>query len=385
MNPRLHLLMVLAAVLAGCGKGPGGGPAAAGAESPLLIAPEDLFTVQSNALTTGPSITGSVQPERRADLRAEVPAVVLQVLKEDGEAVRRGDLILRLDDTAIRENLTSAQASTSSASRAYEQAERQFQRVTQLRASSLVSTQDLEDAEVRRNNAQSDLEAAKSRVAVARQQLQRTEVRAPFDGVVGDRQVSAGDTVQIGRELVKVIDPTSMRFEGMVSADNIGEIMAGQTVLFRVHGYAQQEFTGQITRVNPAANVTTRQVEVLVAFSDAKQEPRLAGLYAEGRIETGSSAVLTLPATALVQDNTGSFAWRLQGDVLHKVALDLGARDARTGDYVLKRGLTEGDRLLRYPNSALRDGQKVELESAPDSASGAPLQPPQSPATDSAS
>jgi len=191
--------------------------------------------------------------------------------------------------------------------------------------------------------------------------------------------------VQIGRELVKVIDPTSMRFEGMVSAESIGEIKAGQPVVFRVHGYAQQEFTGQITRVNPAANVTTRQVEVLVAFSDAKQEPRLAGLYAEGRVETGSTAALTLPATALVQDNTGTFAWRLQGDVLHKVALDVGARDARSGDFVLKRGVTEGDRLLRYPNSTLRDGQKVELESAPDSASGVPIEPPKSSGTDSAS
>ncbi len=385
MNPRLLFLMVLATVLVGCGKGPGAGPGTSAAADPLLIAPEDLFTVRSNALTTGPTITGSVQPERRADLRAEVPAVVVQVVKENGEPVRRGDLIVRLDDTAIRENLTSAEASTSSASRAYEQAERQFQRLTQLRANSLVSTQDLEDAEVRRNNAQSDFEAAKTRVAVARQQLQRTEVRAPFDGIVGDRQVSAGDTVQIGRELVKVIDPTSMRFEGLVSADSIGEIKAGQPVQFRVHGYAQQEFTGHITQVNPAANITTRQVEVLVAFSDAKQEPRLAGLYAEGRVETGSAAALTLPATALVQDDKGTFAWRLQGDVLHKVALDLGARDARTGDYVLKRGLAEGDQLVRYPNSALRDGQKVEVETAPDSASGAPLLPPQLPATDSKS
>lgn len=381
MTPRVLLLMVLAAVSAGCGKG----PAAAGDQpaGPLLISAEDLYTVRSNALTTGPSITGSVQPERRADLRAEVQAVVLQVVKENGEAVRRGDLILRLDDTAIRETLTSAESATSSASRAYDQAERQFQRLTQLRANNLVSVQDLEDSEVRRNNAQSDFEAAKSRVASARQQLQRTEIRAPFEGIVGDRQVSAGDTVQIGRELVKVIDPTSMRFEGMVSADNIGEIHPGQRVAFRVHGYAERDFTGEITRVNPAANVTTRQVEVLVAFTDSKQEPKLAGLYAEGHIETGSSSALTLPATALVQENTGMFAWRLHGDALQKVALDLGPRDARTGDYVLRKGVTEGDRLLRFPNSNLKEGQKVQLEAATDAASG-PEKAPATPAAHSA-
>ncbi len=385
MNPRLLFLMVLAAMLAGCGKGPGAGADDAQTKTPLLLAPEDLYTVQSNALTTGPSITGSVQPERRADLRAEVQAVVVQLLKENGEPVQRGDLIVRLDDTAIRESLNSAEASTRSASRAYEQADKQLQRIKQLRASGLVSAKDLEDAESRWNTAQSDLEVAKTQVAVARQQLERTKVRAPFDGIVADRQVSAGDTVQIGRELVKVIDPTSMRFEGLVSAETIGEIEVGQQVVFRVHGYAQQEFTGHITRVNPAANITTRQVEVLVAFSDPKEEPKLGGLYAEGRVETGSSAALTLPATALVQENTGSFAWRLQGDALQKVALDVGARDARTGDYVLKRGLAQGDRLLRYPNSTLHDGQRVQLEAAADAAAGEEPAKPQSPPAKTAS
>src|SRR5258705_3352773 len=89
MTPRLLILMVLVAVLAGCGKGPATDKAASQAVKPLLIASEDLYTVQNNALTTGPSITGSVQPERRADLRAEVPAVVLHVLKEEGEAGSR--------------------------------------------------------------------------------------------------------------------------------------------------------------------------------------------------------------------------------------------------------------------------------------------------------
>src|SRR5258705_8048871 len=100
MTPRLLILMVLVAVLAGCGKGPATGKAASQAVKPLLIASEDLYTVQNNALTTGPSITGSVQPERRAGLRAEVPALVLQAVQENGEAGRRGGLIIRLDELA---------------------------------------------------------------------------------------------------------------------------------------------------------------------------------------------------------------------------------------------------------------------------------------------
>ncbi len=367
------LVAILAASLAGfagCSKVAGSGtPAPANGapgtaqatQTPLLISPEDLLVVRSNALASGPSITGSVQPERRADLRAEVSAVVLAVLKENGDPVHRGDLLARLDDTSIRDTLTAADASERAAVQAFEQAERQYQRMVKLRETGLVSTQQLEDAETRRNTTQSDREAAKTRVVTARQQLQRCEVRAPFDGIVSDRKVSAGDTAQIGKELVKVIDPRSLRFEGLVSADSIGEVKAGQPVMFRVHGFAEREFLGTISRVNPAANATTRQVEVLVSFNDAKQQPNVAGLYAEGRIETRRTSALTIPATALVREGDQAFAWRLRDRALQKVSLDVGDRDARTGEFVLKSGLAEGDALLRYPTSTLQNGQSVEL------------------------
>jgi len=357
------LIVTIAATVVACSKnsvesGKGAGSAS---ERPLLIASEDIITAGTSMLASGPSITGSVQPERRADLRAEVSAVVLQVLKENGDAVQRGDVLVRLDDTAIRDSLTSAEASARAAAQAYEQAERQFERMTTLRTSGMASAQALEDAEIRRNNTQSDLAAAKARVVQARQQLQRTEARAPFDGIVSDRKVSAGDTAQIGKELVKVIDPRSMRFEGLVSADNIGEVKVGQPVVFRVNGYPEQDFTGKIRRLNPAANATTRQVEVLVDFTDPRKQPQLAGLYAEGRIETHSTTGLTLAATALVRDGDKTFAWRLKDKTLQKVNLAIGERDARSGEFKVKSGLTEGDKLLRHPSATLKDGQKIEM------------------------
>lgn len=112
------MTLVLASALlnAACGNGAGSTPAQS-ATDPLLLAPEDLVTVSEGALTSGPLITGSIEAERRADLRAEVPAVVLAVLKENGDPVLRGDLLVRLDATAIRDALTSAEASARSADR----------------------------------------------------------------------------------------------------------------------------------------------------------------------------------------------------------------------------------------------------------------------------
>jgi RND family efflux transporter MFP subunit len=367
------LALVLVLALTACGRGADKPDAAAtaAAGAALLIAPEDVYAVSSKAVASGPSITGSVQPERRADLRAEVAAVVLAVLKENGDSVRRGDVLVRLDATAIRDALTSAEATTRSMEQAFEQAERQFQRLKTLRASGMASTQQLEDAETRRNNAQSDREAARSRMVQARQQLQRTEARAPFDGIVSDRKVSAGDTAQIGQELLKVIDPRSMRFEGLVSADRIGSVKAEQNVVFRVSGYVGEEFVGKIRRVNPAANATTRQIEVLVDFTEGRQ-PKLAGLYAEGHVETEKTSALTLPGTVLVRDGDKTSVWRLKDVAVQKVAVDIGERDPRSGDFVVRGGLADGDRILRHPTTLLKDGQKFEMSAAAAAPGAAP-------------
>ena len=365
-------LLVLALILSltACGKKDGKASDADNKTAQTLkITAEDLLTVQNSALASGPVITGSIQPERRADLRAEVSAIVLQVLKENGENVKKGDILVRLDDTSIRDSMNSAEESARASSQSFDQAERQFQRLKTLRASGMTSTQQLEDAEIRRNNSQSDLVAAKARAVQARQQLQRTEVRAPFDGIVSERKVSAGDTAQIGKELVKVIDPASMRFQGLISADKVTLVKVGQAVSFRVNGY-DKEFAGKVKRVDPAANATTRQVEILVDFVGSDQ-PRISGLYAEGRIETGTTQVLMLSDSALIRDGDKAYVWSIKDGILKKTSLVIGERDARRGDYAVTSGLNSGDKLIQQPLSTLIDGQKVEMVASAGGATAA--------------
>jgi RND family efflux transporter MFP subunit len=305
-------------------------------------------------------ITGSIQPERKADLRAEVSAVVLQVLKENGEPVKRGDVLVKLDETSIRDSLMSAQEALRAASQAFEQSTRALDRFKTLRASGMTSAQALDDAEVRRNSAQSEVSAARARLVAAQQQVSRTVVRAPFDGIVSDRKVSPGDTAAIGKELLKVIDPASMRFEGRVSADKIAAVKVGQPVMFRVNGYGEQQFAGVVKRIDPSANDVTRQVEVLVGFNGAAQ-PKVAGLYAEGRVDAELTDALTLPEAALVKAGDKTYAWKVKGSALARADLTIGARDPRTGNFEVKSGLAAGDTVLRHPGSSLKDGQKVEM------------------------
>ena len=370
---RLFLTVVtLLASLSACDKFPGkdGKKDAVALPAKLVIAPEDVLTIQANALSSGPVVTGSIQPERKADLRAEVSAVVLQVLKENGDVVRRGDVLVRLDQTSIRDNLQSAEANVRNATQALDQAERNLQRLKTLRDSGMTSLQALDDAEVRRNAAQSELSASHARAVLARQQLDRTVVRAPFEGVVSDRKVSAGDTASVGKELLKVIDPSSMRFAGRVSADKISVVRVGQAVSFRINGYAGQEFRGKVTRVDPSANDVTRQVEVLVSFDEVRQA-RVAGLFAEGLIEASSTKAVTLPESVLLRSGDKASVWRVKSNTLSRVDLALGARDPRSGHFEVRSGLTDGDVILRNPSSSYKEGQSAEMASAKAPAAGA--------------
>ena len=371
----LLLILALSTTLAACNNSSAKGDKKDADAKPvtLIIAPEDVLTLKGSDVVSGPVVTGTIQPERKADLRAEVSAVVLQVLKENGDVVRRGDVLVRLDETSIRDNVNSAEDAARNAALALDQAERNLQRLKTLRASGMTSLQALDEAEVRRNGTQSELSAAKSRATQARQQLQRTAIRAPFDGVVSDRKVSAGDTASIGKELLKVIDPTSLRFEGRVSADKISAVKVGQAVSFRINGYAGQDFRGKVTRLDPTANEITRQVEVLVSFADKKQ-PQVSGLYAEGTIESSQVTALSLPESVLVKVGDKVSVWRVKDKILSQVELTVGGRDQRTGNYEVRSGLAEGDVIVRSPNSNFKAGQTVDLvTSKPATTPAAPV------------
>ena len=372
----LLLVIALSTTLAACNNSSAKGDKKEADAAPvkLVVAPEDILTIQGSAMTSGPVITGSIQPERKADLRAEVSAVVLQVLKEHGDVVRRGDVLVRLDETAIRDNLNSAQDAARNATLAVDQAQRNVERLKTLRASGMTSLQALDEAEVRRNAAQSELSAANARAAQASQQLQRTQIRAPFDGVVSDRKVSAGDTASVGKELLKVLDPTSLRFEGRVSSDKISAVKVGQAVGFSINGYAGQEFRGKVTRLDPNANAVTRQVEVLVSFVD-KNQPQVSGLYAEGVVESAQVSALTLPEAVLMRAGDKVSVWRVKDNKLDLVELTVGPRDPRTGNYEVKAGLAAGDIIVRRPGSSFKAGQAVDLVSNKPALAPAPAAP----------
>lgn len=332
------------------------------AVSSLTLVKHDLLMVQQAELSQGPMISGSLQPVTKAELNAEVSGIVTRVLKDNGDLVNKGDVLVELDKTTYRDKMLSAQEAERSALVTADQAAKQLKRMQSLYKQNLVTAEVLESAEIKANQAQSELASARARLVEAKQQLTRTEVKAPFNGVVAARKASAGDTAQIGKALMVVIDPASMRFEGFIAADQVGLVQTGQAVSFKVNGYPNQYFDGVIERINPQANELTRQVQIFVRID--KQANFVAGLYAEGYIAIAQNQAVMLPESAIVREGDNTFAWKLDKDVLRKTRISLGAQDPRFGTYQVKSGLAVGEQVLSHPKGAIRDGIAVTLQTS---------------------
>lgn len=356
------IALCIASSLAACSK-PEVAATQGETEKPLQLVPQDLLTLTESTLARGPVISGSLQPVVKAELNAEVSGIVMQVLKDNGDLVKAGDVLVKLDQTTYRDKLLSAQEAERSAVVTLEQTHRQLKRMQSLSKQSLVTQEGLEAAENKANQAQSDLASARARLVEARQLMEKTEVKAPFSGVVATRKVSAGDTAQIGKGLMVLIDPASIRFEGYVAADRVGQVKVGNKVTFKVNGYSGQFFSGVVERINPLANESTRQVQLLVTM-DLKEQSLVAGLYAEGHVEAQNSDALMVPESALIREGDKSFVWQFANNELKKNEVKLGDKDERWGTQQVVSGVVSGTQILRHPQGALTDGGKAELATA---------------------
>ena len=360
------LFLIILACLQGCGKSMDAAESAAEQPTTLSLVSADLLQLTPGDLSRGPMISGSLQPVVKAELNAEVSGIVTKVFKDNGDLVKAGELLVQLDQTTYRDKLLSAQEAERSAEVTSDQASKQLRRMQSLNKQGLVTAELLESAEIKANQAQSDVASAKARLVEARQQLDRTAVRAPFDGVVSMRKTSAGDTAQIGKALMVVIDPASMRFEGFIAADQVGQVKVGQAVNFKINGYQDQRFDGVVERINPAASENTRQVQLFVAIE--QKQDLVAGLYAEGFIAVANQQSLMVPPSVLVQEGDNNFVWLLVDQKLKKVQVTTGGRDLRWGTVEVVSGVQSGDQILRHPLGDLLDGVQVTLDQAMTSA-----------------
>ena len=360
---RRGALLAAAAIVAACR---GNGAAPASAPAAVEVGRENIAVAAVEQLQSGPAISGTLEARQTATLRAEVAGPVLQTYVDRGQSVRRGALLARIDDTALRQAALSAQSAARSAKLSLDNAQRNLDRSAALEKAGAIAERDLEAAQSELAAAAAANEDAQARLTQARQTLDKTFIRAPYDGQVSDRQVSAGDVVQPGTALMTVIDPASMRLEASVPSEQIAAIKRGAPVRFTVSGYPGRTFVGHIEFVSPAADPVTRQIRIDVRIPNDRSD-LVAGLFAQGRVATETRTALVAPLTAVDQRGVTPAVLRVKGGRTERVAVQLGMRDDVRGVYEVTAGLSAGDTVLIGAAQGITPGTPVKILLSSDS------------------
>jgi membrane fusion protein, multidrug efflux system len=342
---RLLSALLPSIVICATACGGGGGPAPAGNanEAPVIqLAAEDVVVVRRGTIATGPRVTGTLEARERAVVRAEVGGAVVDVGPELGEAVKKGDLLVRIEAKAAGETVRSAEAGVTSAQASLDLARREVERTEALVKGGALAQRELDRAKSAERTATAALAQARAGASGARVSFGDALMRSPITGVVAQRTVNRGDIATVGGLLYEIIVPSTMRLSASVSSEDLGAVALGKPVSFEVRGYPGQRFEGTIARIAPAADAATRQIPILVDLPNPGGK-LIAGLYAEGRIAADEKQALLLPLAAIDTSGERPTVLRANNGIAERVAIATGLRDERNEMVEVTSGVGAGD------------------------------------------
>ena len=370
----LAALAAFAALAGGCKKGGAKDKPPVEPAAPVVkLAPEDVVTVTRGMLQTGPRISGTLDAGQVASVRAEAGGTVVAIGRELGDPVKKGDLLAKIEAKALGDVSSSARAGLSSAQAQRDLAKREVERTAALVKGGAVAQRELDRAQSQLAAAEAAVTQARAQVSSSSSQLGDATARSPINGVVARRTVNKGDVVMMGTELYQIIDPSTMRLDASVASDDLGALTAGKNVNFEVRGYPGQKFEDHISRIAPAADPVTRQIQVLVEIPNPGNK-LIAGLYAEGRISVEEREALVVPMTAIDSSGDQPTVLRAKDGVLERSVVALGLRDERAETVEVTSGLAAGDVIvLGRATRNVAAGTKVSL---PGTAPVAPVPAP---------
>lgn len=372
----LSLLMTLGA--AGCNR--------SGA-SPNASAAADLTRVEVRAAVQRKfrgalPITGELRPIREVTMKSRIGGNVVELNFDEGDRVKKGDLIARIEDTNQQAQLKSARAAVQLAEAQVERARAELERahrdrarIEALYARGAIDKKTLDDSQTGGRLAEAALRTAEAQLGQAQagrdgaqNGVNETQYRAPFDGVISRRGVSLHEYIDTfkNRDIVSIVDNSAMELVASVPADLAAGVQKGGQVEFAVGALQGKTLTGEIVAVNPAADARTRMVRLRVRLPN--QDGLLkGGMYATGVVIVGGERTsVGVPAQAVHQTGEGgedgSVVWRIKGGAADRVAVRTGAQD---GDLIeVLSGLDPGDQVVISSPAALRPGAAVSVKPA---------------------
>jgi RND family efflux transporter MFP subunit len=349
---------------------------------------------QGGAATAILQATGYVTARREATVSAQITGTLTQVLIEEGDHVKEGQILARLDGTAqeaalaqARAGLQAAEATRAQIQAQLEQAQRDLVRNEDLVQRQLVSQQALETARTQVVTLAAQVEAQKRQIKLAeanvdgaKVQLAYTIVRAPFDGVIVAKAAQVGEIISpisAGGGFTRtgvgtIVDMSSLEFEVDVNEAYINRVQPGQAAQGVLDAYPDWNIPAHVIAIIPTADRSKATVKVRIAID--QKDPRIlpdmgvrvsfleeagaSGPAGAGKVAAPALKGVLVPAAAIVQRYGKSVVFAIEGDRVHSQVVTPGQS---FGDLRLVEGITAGTRVVRTPPADMQDRARVAL------------------------
>ncbi len=345
---------------------PGAGPAGGAGRAPVV----EVAKVESMTLVDETQAVGSLRSRQGVMLRPEVAGRVKQIFFNDGQRVRKGQLMVQLEDQLQQAQVAQARAELSIA-------EANHKRNQELVAQNFISQRSLDESAAA-------LEVSRAKLSLAQATLQRLQVLAPFDGITGLKQINVGDYLKDGADMVNVEDIDAVLLDFRLPERFQAKVRAGQKAQLTVDALPGRPFSAIVQAVDPLIEANGRSVGVRGCIDNRQQQLR-PGMFARVNAVFGSrDNALVIPEEAIIPQGGRTFVVKVvQGDkpdvrVSERVAVKVGLR--QPGKVEIVEGLAAGDTVVTAGHQRLqKDGTAVRVVELPQAAGGKPGGPPGQP------
>ena len=333
--------------------------AAIKAEQVVDLAAGDVFTVQSIELSQGIPISGSLKAVNSALVKARVAGELQGLAVREGDAVKAGQLIARVDSSEYAARVRQSQETADAAKAQIDMAQRSFDNNKSLVDQGFISRTALDMSLATLQSAQANHKAALAGLDIARKSVQDTVLTAPISGIVSQRMAQPGERVGIDARVVEIVDVSRLELEAQLSAADSVQVRVGQTARLKLEGRSE-EIAATVIRINPSASSNSRSV--LVYLNVASLPGLRQGLFAQGMLDTVKESALAVPLSAVRTDKPQPYVQLIEnGRVVHKVVETGGRGEANGITLVAIKNIASGAVLAGASAGNLRENTLVSL------------------------
>ncbi len=334
------------------------------------LASTDVMTVQSRDITQGLPVSGTVKAVNYAVIKARVAGELKAVLAREGDAVKAGDVLARIDPTEYQQRWQQAAETASAAKAQMDIAQRAWDNNKALVEQGFISKAAMDNSVASYQGAVASHKAAMAGADVARKALDDATLRAPFAGIVSGRAAQVGERVGIDAKIMELVDLSQLEVEVPLSPSESMDVRVGQVASLQVED-RPNTVMAKVKRISPSAQTGSRSVLIYLALD--KAEGLRHGLFAKGILGMGKSQMLAVPLSAVRTDRAQPYVQVVeqvgeQLQVMHKTVtlgvrgMDLAQPESET--MVGVTGVAEGSTVLKSHVGALREGMVVKYTAA---------------------